>query len=89
MRTCLANLILALWCSAPAGAAAPAGTPRNLASVVRAYRESPSPVRRKAIDTYAAGHPKEAALANFAHYQKWLSEHPMEYIKAIDRLDEK
>ena len=29
------------------------------------------------------------ALANFAHYQKWLSEHPMEYIKATDRLDEK
>jgi hypothetical protein len=29
------------------------------------------------------------ALANFAHYEKWLSEHPMEYIKAADRLDEK
>ena len=29
------------------------------------------------------------ALANFAHYQKWLAEHPMEYIKATDRLDEK
>jgi len=29
------------------------------------------------------------ALANFAHYEKWLAEHPMEYIKATDRLDEK
>jgi creatinine amidohydrolase/Fe(II)-dependent formamide hydrolase-like protein len=29
------------------------------------------------------------ALANFAHYQKWLAEHPMEYIKSTDRLDEK
>jgi hypothetical protein len=29
------------------------------------------------------------ALASFAHYQKWLAEHPMEYIKATDRLDEK
>ena len=29
------------------------------------------------------------ALANFAHYEKWLSEHPMEYIKATDRLEEK
>jgi len=29
------------------------------------------------------------ALANFAHYQKWLAEHPMEYIKATDRLNEK
>src|SRR5881628_2530755 len=63
MRTCLANLTLALWCSAPAGAAPAAD---NLASMVRAYRESPTPVRRKAIDTYAVGHPKEAALANFA-----------------------
>src|SRR5438874_1386306 len=67
MRTCLVNLIPALWCSAAAGAAAPAaGTPANLASVVGAYREAPTAVRRKAIDTYAAGHPKEAALANFA-----------------------
>src|SRR5213596_1346063 len=66
MRTCLANLILALWCSAVAGAAAPAVAPRNLASLVRDYRESPSPVHRNAISTYAAAHPKEAALANFA-----------------------
>lgn len=29
------------------------------------------------------------ALANFEHYQQWLSEHPMEYIKAKDHLDGK
>jgi hypothetical protein len=29
------------------------------------------------------------ALASFAHYQKWLAEHPMEYIRATDRLEEK
>ena len=29
------------------------------------------------------------ALASFAHYRKWLSEHPMEFIHATDRLDEK
>jgi creatinine amidohydrolase/Fe(II)-dependent formamide hydrolase-like protein len=29
------------------------------------------------------------ALASFAHYQKWLSEHRTEYIKATDRLNEK
>ena len=29
------------------------------------------------------------AIASFTHYQKWLSEHPMEYIKATDRLGEK
>jgi hypothetical protein len=28
------------------------------------------------------------ALASFAHYQKWLSEHPMQYIKAKDHLSE-
>ena len=29
------------------------------------------------------------ALANYEHYRKWLSEHPTEYIRATDRLDEK
>jgi len=29
------------------------------------------------------------ALGNYAHYRKWLSEHPMEYINATDRLEEK
>ena len=29
------------------------------------------------------------ALQSFAHYEKWLSEHPMEYIKATERLEEK
>ena len=29
------------------------------------------------------------AIASFTHYQKWLAEHPMEYIRATDRLGEK
>jgi hypothetical protein len=29
------------------------------------------------------------ALASFDHYRKWLAEHPMEYIHATERLDEK
>jgi hypothetical protein len=29
------------------------------------------------------------ALKSFTHYQKWLEEHPMEFIRAKDRLDEK
>jgi hypothetical protein len=29
------------------------------------------------------------ALKSFSAYQKWLAEHPMEYIRATDRLDEK
>jgi len=28
-------------------------------------------------------------LGNYAHYRKWLSEHPPEYIHATDRLEEK
>jgi soluble lytic murein transglycosylase len=44
--------------------AAPA--PRDLASLVREYRESPTAVRRAAVVAYAAAHPKEAALAKLA-----------------------
>jgi creatinine amidohydrolase/Fe(II)-dependent formamide hydrolase-like protein len=29
------------------------------------------------------------ALASFSHYRKWLEDHPMEYIKATERLEEK
>ncbi|MBI3207972.1 MAG: creatininase family protein [Candidatus Solibacter usitatus] len=29
------------------------------------------------------------ALQSFSHYQKWLADHPMEYIRAKDRLEEK
>lgn len=29
------------------------------------------------------------ALESFAHYRQWLAAHPMEYIRATDRLDEK
>jgi soluble lytic murein transglycosylase len=66
MRTCSAVLILALWYSgwfSSAGAAPGAGT---LATVVRAYRESPSVARRNAVAAYLAGHPKEAALGRLA-----------------------
>src|SRR5690349_24583834 len=37
-----------------------------LAGLVRAYRESPSPARRAAIQTYAASHPNERDLAKLA-----------------------
>ncbi len=62
IRTCSAALILALWYSS-LGAAPATG---SLATLVRAFRESPSPSRRSAIASYIAGHPKEAALANLA-----------------------
>jgi hypothetical protein len=29
------------------------------------------------------------ALESFAHYRKWLSEHPVEYVRATDRMDQK
>ena len=28
------------------------------------------------------------ALESFAHYRQWLAAHPMEYIRATDRLEE-
>jgi len=44
---------------------APAG-PATLASLVRAYRQGPTPARRNAVVAYAASHPKEAPLAHLA-----------------------
>src|SRR5438874_1603554 len=38
----------------------------DLASVVRAYRQSPTPAHKAAVQAYAVTHPKEAALANLA-----------------------
>ena len=61
IRTCSAKIILALWCSA-----APAATPSGLAILAHAYRESPTPAHRAAVQTYVAGHPAEAPLANLA-----------------------
>src|SRR4051812_24209026 len=38
----------------------------DLASLVRAYRQGPTPARKSAVQSYAVTHPKEAALAHFA-----------------------
>jgi soluble lytic murein transglycosylase len=57
-RRQLACLLL----SALSLAAAPA--PPTLAALVRAYRQSPSPIRLAAIQTYAAAHPRDAALVD-------------------------
>src|SRR5262249_37182048 len=43
-----------------------AATPSPLGVLVHAYRESPTAARRAAIQTYIAGHPKDASLANLA-----------------------
>jgi soluble lytic murein transglycosylase len=74
IRTCSAALILALWYSTgftswftgwfTSVRAAPATG--SLATLVRAYREAPTPARRGAIASYIAGHPEDAALANLA-----------------------
>ena len=67
MRICLAKIIPALWFSAAALGAAPASSP-SLASLARAWRESPTPVRRAALEAYASGHARETsgALARLA-----------------------
>jgi soluble lytic murein transglycosylase len=59
-RNYLASLILALWFSSAHSASGP------LATLVRAFRESPTPARRTAVTHYAATHPKDAALAALA-----------------------
>ncbi|MBZ5726838.1 MAG: lytic transglycosylase domain-containing protein [Acidobacteriia bacterium] len=38
----------------------------SLASLVRAWRDTPTPARRAAVESYAAAHPKDAALARLA-----------------------
>jgi soluble lytic murein transglycosylase len=50
-----------LWCAA-------AAPPADLAALVRAYRESPTPARRAAVRSYAAAHSKDTngALAQLA-----------------------
>ena len=53
--------------AAPRKKAAPVPTgPVTLASLVRAYRQAPTPARRAEVVRYAAAHPKEAPLANLA-----------------------
>jgi len=53
---------------APTKSAPPraAPLPSTLAGMVRILRETPSGPHRAAIESYAAAHPKEAPLANFA-----------------------
>ena len=77
IRTCLATTIPAPWfrvlcatgllaCVGLWGAVAVA--PADLASLVRAYRDSPTPARRAAVQSYAAAHSKDTsgALAQLA-----------------------
>src|SRR5258705_2963271 len=59
-RNYLASLILALWFSSAQAASGP------FASLVRAFRESPTSARRAAVTNYAASHPKDAPLAALA-----------------------
>src|SRR5579871_1256684 len=61
----LAKTIPARWFSlvALAAAAAPAVTPppSGLASLVRAYREMPTPAKRAAVEAYATAHARETS----------------------------
>jgi soluble lytic murein transglycosylase len=60
IRNCSAILILALLFSCAIDASGP------LAALVRAFRESPTPAHRSAINAYTSTHPKDTALANLA-----------------------
>jgi soluble lytic murein transglycosylase len=72
-RACSARITLARWCNlrfavtilallAPFTLSA-AG---DLASLVRAYRQAPTPAKKAAVQSYGVTHPKETALASFA-----------------------
>ncbi len=77
MRNCSAKITLVLCCSAVAQAAtgptantghpkAASGTATSLATLVRAYRAGPTPVRRAAVVRWAALHPQDAPLEQLA-----------------------
>ena len=70
IRTCLATTIPARWYRVLGGTGllacvglwgAVAVPPADLASRVRAYRDSPTPARRAAVESYAAAHSKETS----------------------------
>ncbi len=63
MWNCWAKIIPVLWCSA---LLAQAPRRADLAELVRAYRQAPSPAAKSAIVAYAAAHPRDANLANLA-----------------------
>lgn len=63
MRNCWAKTIPVLWCSALV-AQAPGHS--ELPSLVRAYRQTPTPVSRAAVESYAAAHPREKMAAELA-----------------------
>jgi soluble lytic murein transglycosylase len=68
MQTCLEKITLAPWYSAAAllVVTATAQAAGGLAPLVRAYRESPAPAKKAAVEAYAVTHPKDAALARLA-----------------------
>ncbi len=63
IRNCSAKIIPALWFSLLALTAIPAPPPSGLPALVRAYRETPSAARRRAVEKWAASHPQDAPLA--------------------------
>jgi soluble lytic murein transglycosylase len=64
MQNCWAKIIPALCCSLCYGAPQPPGKPDTLEVLARAYRKSPGPETRAALDQFARAHSGEtAALA--------------------------
>jgi len=77
MRNCLAEITLVLCCSvagpavsgtaaAPGGEKTASGTVSTLAALARAFRASPTPARRAAVERWVALHPQDAPLAQLA-----------------------
>src|SRR5262245_47495383 len=66
IHDCWARIIRGRWLSLLLVAAAAAAQPRDLASLVQAYRAAPSPVKRAAVVAWAPSHPKDASLVKLA-----------------------
>jgi soluble lytic murein transglycosylase len=69
MRTSSAKIIPAPWFNAVAGVVllgAPSWAAEDLATLVRAYRQTPTPAKKSAVQSYAAAHPKQSAAAHLA-----------------------
>src|SRR5438045_3155218 len=58
IRNCLAKLIPAL-CLISTALVGAVTSPSDLATLARAYRESPTPAHRAALESYAAAHAKQ------------------------------
>ncbi len=85
MRISWFIVIPVLWCAVCAGLLDSPAQPGELSPLVRAYRQSPTPEARDAVEAFAAAHPEQAALA---HLGLGVAEYTQQdYVAAIADLE--